>query len=190
MRRYVIASNKPTPTVIYFYFFLMSELMYYRKVLRSNDKALFNTDGDVFFCFFCRWRKGKMLLLASLSCWIIFTLPLGFIQPPATRCIVKKNASTYMLETPMAPKVYKRDVSSVTDFVKYDQEINDFEVPDLSTPVIRRTRRGVRPRFTAGRSPLDVKFASNYNEKQHYNLVMPIYSHIVYTIEVSRRAER
>ncbi|CAH1711732.1 hypothetical protein AGLY_000918 [Aphis glycines] len=129
-----------------------------------------------------RWRKGKMLLLASLSCWIIFTLPLGFIQPPATRCIVKKNASTYMLETPMAPKVYKRDVSSVTDFIKYDQDINDFEVPDLSTPVIRRTR-GVRPRFTAGRSPLDVKFASNYNEKQHYNLVMPIYSHIVYTIE-------
>lgn len=134
--------------------------------------------------FFVRWRKGKMLLLASLSCWIIFTLPLGFIQPPATRCIVKKNASTYMLETPMAPKVYKRDVSSVTDFIKYDQDINDFEVPDLSTPVIRRTR-GVRPRFTAGRSPLDVKFASNYNEKQHYNLVMPIYSHIVYTIEVS-----
>lgn len=139
-----------------------------------------------FFVFFFRWRKGKLLLLASLSCWIIFTLPLGFIQPPATRCIVKKNASTYMLETPMAPRVYKRDVSSVTDFVKYDQDLNDFEVPDLSTPVIRRTR-GLRPRITAGRSPLDVKFASNYNEKQHYNLVMPIYSHIVYTIEVSRR---
>lgn len=136
--------------------------------------------------FFFRWRKGKLLLLASLSCWIIFTLPLGFIQPPATRCIVKKNASTYMLETPMAPRVYKRDVSSVTDFVKYDQDLNDFEVPDLSTPVIRRTR-GLRPKITAGRSPLDVKFASNYNEKQHYNLVMPIYSHIVYTIEVSRR---
>lgn len=129
-----------------------------------------------------------MLLLASLSCWIIFTLPLGFIQPPATRCLVKKNDSIYMLETPMAPKVYKRDVSSVTDFIKYDEEnINDFEVPDLSTPVIRRTR-GVRPRLTAGRSPLDVKFASNYNEKQHYNLVMPIYSHIVYTIEVSQPA--
>lgn len=126
------------------------------------------------------------MLLASLSCWIIFTLPLGFIQPPATRCIVKKNETTYMLETPIVSRaVYKRDVSyAMTDFVKYGEDIDDFEVPDLSTPVIRRTR-GIRPRFTAGRSPLDVKFASNYNEKKHYNLVMPIYSHIVYTTEVS-----
>jgi len=153
--------------------------------LRHNIKCLVIV-RHLRFCghLFGRWRKGKMLLLASLSCWIIFTLPLGFIQPPATRCIVKKNATTYMLETPMAPKLFKRDVSSVTDFIKYDQDINDFEVPDLSTPVIRRTR-GVRPRLTAGLSPLDVKFASNYNEKQHYNLVMPIYSHIVYSIEVS-----
>lgn len=147
----------------------------------TNNRYDFNKSSG-FVC--CRWRKGKMLLLASLSCWIIFTLPLGFIQPPATRCIVKKNDTYYTLETPMAPRLYKRDVSSVTDFSKYGEDINDFEVPDLSTPVIRRTR-GIRPRFTVGRSPLDVKFASNYNQKEHYNLVMPIYSHIVYTIEVS-----
>lgn len=137
------------------------------------------------FYFFSRWRKGKLLLLASLSCWIIFTLPLGFIQPPATRCIVKKNSSSFMLETPIAPRVYKRDVSSATDFVKFDRDTNDFEVPDLSTPVIRRTR-GTRPVIKPGRSPTNVEFASNYNEKQHYNLVVPIYSDIVYTIEVSR----
>lgn len=92
--------------------------------------------------------------------------------------------TTFILETPPNPKLYKRDVSYVTDSIKYDENINDFEVPDLSTPVIRHTR-GIRPRPSAGRSPLDVKFASNYNEKEHYNMVMPIYSHIVYTIEVS-----
>lgn len=136
--------------------------------------------------YVCRWRKGKLLLLASLSCWIIFTLPLGFIQPPATRCIVRKNETTYMLETPMAPRVYKRDVSAV-DLPEPDLSAPDLSASDLSAgPVIVRRTRGARPRLTAGRSPLDVKFASNYNEKKHYNLVMPIYSHIVYTIEVSR----
>jgi len=89
-----------------------------------------------------------------------------------------------MLETPIAPRVYKRDVLSVTDFIKFDQDVNDFEVADLSTPVIRRTR-GTRPTIKPGRSPTNVEFASNYNEKQHYNLVVPIYSDIVYTIEVS-----
>ncbi|VVC44879.1 Hypothetical protein CINCED_3A024019 [Cinara cedri] len=89
-----------------------------------------------------------------------------------------------MLETPTGSRsVYKRDVSyAMTDFAKYGEDDNDLEVPDLSTPIIRRTR-GARPRATVGRSPLDVKFAYNYNEKKHYNLVMPIYSHIVYTIE-------
>lgn len=143
-----------------------------------------------------RWRKGKLLLLASLSCWIIFTLPLGFIQPPATRCIVRKNATTYMLETPMAPRVYKRDVSAA-DLSAADPPAADLSAPEMSAsymsapdlsagPVIVRRTRGARPRLAAGRSPLDVKFASNYNEKKHYNLVMPIYSHIVYTVEVSR----
>ncbi|KAJ8969657.1 hypothetical protein NQ314_001659 [Rhamnusium bicolor] len=30
-----------------------------------------------------RWQKGKILLLASLASWIIFTVPLGSIQPPS-----------------------------------------------------------------------------------------------------------
>lgn len=51
-----------------------------------------------------------MLLLASLSCWIIFTLPLGFIQPPATSCLVKKNHTEYVLETPKVPRILKREV--------------------------------------------------------------------------------
>lgn len=107
--------------------------------------------------------------------------------------MVKINDTYYVLETPVVSRtMYKRDVSYVTtDFAKNgndDNDVNDIEVPDLSTPVIRRTR-GTRPRATAGRSPLDVKFAKNYNEKQHYNLVMPIYSHIVYTTEVSGTAE-
>ncbi|KAL6257414.1 hypothetical protein P5V15_010986 [Pogonomyrmex californicus] len=43
-----------------------------------------------------RWQKGKLLLLASLSCWIIFTLPLGFIQPPPTSCMIRINDTPYL----------------------------------------------------------------------------------------------
>lgn len=46
-----------------------------------------------------RWQKGKILLLASLASWIIFTVPLGSIQPPATSCIEIKNNSAF-LKTP------------------------------------------------------------------------------------------
>ncbi|KAG8224718.1 hypothetical protein J437_LFUL004888, partial [Ladona fulva] len=47
-----------------------------------------------------RTQKGKLLLLASLSCWILFTVPLGFIQPPATSCILRHNHTEYVLRTP------------------------------------------------------------------------------------------
>ena len=49
-----------------------------------------------------------MLLLCSLSCWIIFTLPLGFIQPPVTSCIKLKNGS-WALQTPEVPRMLKRE---------------------------------------------------------------------------------
>ncbi|XP_050421146.1 major facilitator superfamily domain-containing protein 6 isoform X2 [Adelges cooleyi] len=132
-----------------------------------------------------RWRKGKLLLLASLSCWIIFTLPLNFTDPPPTKCLVKINQTTYMLETPnREQRLYKRDVSSV-EFGNAVVDIfyNDTEVADLTMPVIHRTRRGARPRNTAGRSPVGVQFAQNYNQKEHYNLVYPTHSHNVYKIE-------
>ncbi|XP_050543100.1 major facilitator superfamily domain-containing protein 6 isoform X2 [Daktulosphaira vitifoliae] len=132
-----------------------------------------------------RWRKGKLLLLASLSCWIIFTLPLNFTDPPPTKCLVKVNQTTYMLETPNSQKIYKRDLSAVSLFLNesYSNEYNDTEMADLSLPVIHRTRRGIRPRNAAGKSPISVSFASNYNPKEHYNLVYPSHSHNVYQIE-------
>ncbi|XP_023247454.1 major facilitator superfamily domain-containing protein 6 isoform X2 [Copidosoma floridanum] len=58
-----------------------------------------------------RWQKGKQLLLASLSCWIIFTLPLGFIQPPATSCMLYENHTYYLYIPDSDQKIVKRSVS-------------------------------------------------------------------------------
>lgn len=60
-----------------------------------------------------RWQRGKLLLLASLAAWIIFTVPLGSLQPPATSCMEIKN-NTAILKTPevTARLINKRDVAA------------------------------------------------------------------------------
>ncbi|XP_076678331.1 major facilitator superfamily domain-containing protein 6 jef isoform X3 [Andrena cerasifolii] len=62
-----------------------------------------------------RWQKGKVILLASLSCWIIFTLPLGFIQPPATSCMVLRNKTLYLEASSPQQRIVKRS-ASMDDF--------------------------------------------------------------------------
>lgn len=67
---------------------------------------------------FRRWQKGKMLLLASLSAWIIFTLPLGFIQPPATSCMDQSANQSSFLRTPQfAQRMQKRSISEANLFL-------------------------------------------------------------------------
>lgn len=57
-----------------------------------------------------RWRKGKFLLLASLGAWILFTIPLGSVQPPVTSCMEIKN-NTALLKSPQIDEGFlnKRD---------------------------------------------------------------------------------
>lgn len=62
-----------------------------------------------------RWQKGKPILLASLSCWILFTLPLGFIQPPATSCILHKNNTNYLFIPDTNQKIVKRSIKFGTE---------------------------------------------------------------------------
>ncbi|KAL2723687.1 major facilitator superfamily domain-containing protein 6-like isoform X1 [Vespula maculifrons] len=57
-----------------------------------------------------RWQKGKLILLGSLSCWIIFTLPLGFIQPPATSCMVNENYTSFLKASSPGQRIVKRSI--------------------------------------------------------------------------------
>ncbi|XP_020288073.1 major facilitator superfamily domain-containing protein 6 isoform X2 [Pseudomyrmex gracilis] len=87
-----------------------------------------------------RWQKGKIILLASLSCWILFTLPLGFIQPPPTSCMVKSNNNTaYYLE---ASNREQRIVKRSTDLDElYYRENKDEYLEVASNVVFERLRR-------------------------------------------------
>lgn len=123
-------------------------------------------------------KKGKILLLASLSAWIVFTLPLGFIQPPATSCIQRFNESYYELRTPEVPRLLKRSVDNLRELI--DDPINN--------EVHIRTRRAVRPVSEAGVSPLSVSYANNYDEQKQRNWVSPLFSSIVYQTDDIQKA--
>ena len=80
---------------------------------------------------FRRWQKGKMIFLASLSCWIIFTLPLAFMQPPATSCLVIRNGTAYLEAPNPKTRIVKRS-ATLDDF--YHQ--NDEECLEIADNVV------------------------------------------------------
>lgn len=123
-------------------------------------------------------KKGKLMLLASLSAWIIFTLPLGFIQPPATSCIQRYNDSYYELRTPEVPRILKRSVDNLQELI----EDNDEQT------AMNRQRRAVRPVSEAGISPLGVGYVNNFNERLNKDWVSPLFSSIVYRTDDIHKA--
>lgn len=51
------------------------------------------------------------MLLCSLAAWVIFNVPIGFIRPPPTSCLVY-NSSGFFIETPKMSKLVKRSISN------------------------------------------------------------------------------
>ncbi|XP_035824666.1 uncharacterized protein LOC101863419 [Aplysia californica] len=48
-----------------------------------------------------KWRRGKEMLLFALLCWIVFTMAIAFVQPPAHKCL-KSNGTHNVLEGPIS----------------------------------------------------------------------------------------
>nr|XP_027235101.1 major facilitator superfamily domain-containing protein 6-like isoform X2 [Penaeus vannamei] len=53
-----------------------------------------------------RFQRGKLMLLCSVSAWIVFTLAIGFVQPPATSCVVF-NGTHHILKEAYATLNFK-----------------------------------------------------------------------------------
>lgn len=85
-----------------------------------------------------RWQKGKLILLASLSCWIIFTLPLGFIQPPPTSCLVYDSNNSAWLKASIKEQRMKR--STNLDEMYYPANEDEY-LEVASNVVFERLRR-------------------------------------------------
>lgn len=129
-----------------------------------------------------------MLLLASLTSWILFTLPIGFIQPPATSCVQAYNNTAFRLTDPQvtSPRIHKRSIGNedaLSDLSDVLAAIDN----NNSNDTLKRTRRDA-PWVDAGISPIAVNYATNYNVKKHKNWVSPLFSSIVYTYDDIQKA--
>lgn len=124
-----------------------------------------------------------MLLLASLASWILFTLPLGFIQPPATSCITSFNSTSFQLTKPQvqSPRIHKRSIDGKTVHGLSDLDKALESINNQTDTLLKRARRSAPPIFDAGISPIDVSYAENFIPKIHKTWVSPLFSSIVYT---------
>lgn len=90
--------------VFYFFFYSAYGSLYpllpvYYKQLGMSPSQSGLLVGIRYFIEFCsapfwgvvadRFRKGKIVLLFSLLCWVLFNLGIGFVKPATLRCIPK-----------------------------------------------------------------------------------------------------
>lgn len=106
------------------------------------------------------------MLLLSLSCWILFTLPIGYLQPPARNCL-KQYGNKVKLELPSTSFLFN---DPTKDKVLPTMDPNDNVSGVFLTPA------------DVGKSPLRVIDTTNPNVE---NLVSPLFSSVVYRIEVN-----
>ncbi|NWX86402.1 MFSD6 protein, partial [Nothoprocta pentlandii] len=90
--------------VFYFFFYAAYGSLYpllpvYYKQLGMSPSQSGLLVGIRYFIEFCsapfwgvvadRFRKGKIVLLFSLLCWVLFNLGIGFVRPATLRCVPK-----------------------------------------------------------------------------------------------------
>ena len=135
-----------------------------------------------------RLKKGKVLLLASIGCWIFFTLPVGFIQPAPTSCLAMRNDTYFELRTPQVTRGrMKREVGASSLAAQLEESFSNMK-GGLDT--YTRVARAAKPLSLSGQSPVSVDYANNFDAKKNKGWVSPEYSSIVYKIEVNVRQRK
>ncbi|XP_065567163.1 major facilitator superfamily domain-containing protein 6-like isoform X2 [Artemia franciscana] len=149
-----------------------------------------------------RFRKGKLILLCSLAAWIVFNVPLGFIHPPTTSCLIY-NVTTdqYFIDIPKNKVLRKRDIHHASSWDEtsplmsvsqqelaklrdlYHQRSMDVELGMHRFVRIKREDPFAQPKpnHVIGKSPYSVDFAINYDPKDHKNYVSPTFSYTIFT---------
>lgn len=136
----------------------------------------------------------------SLGSWILFTFPLGSIQPEPVGCLRKVNISHVIIDPPEPVSVTFNKREALPEEY-YDDEQgdttgdNEYILPPVAlplqsppatasdedyddTPHVRSKRYIPRPK--PGISPLKVTYAINYDKKENKNWVSPSYSSQVF----------
>ncbi len=124
-----------------------------------------------------RLQKGKIMMLLSLACWIIFTQPIGHIHPPVVSCKFY-NGSKVFLQQPLNNDRRKRSLSP-EEAVEIEPPramplvATDNLDPALTLPEVR-DRRNVNLQdakwqegYVVGKSPQVIDFS---DEQMHHKI--------------------
>ncbi|KAF2359440.1 Major facilitator superfamily associated domain [Trinorchestia longiramus] len=134
-----------------------------------------------------KFRKGKIMLLAAVFAWIIFTLSIGFVQPPATAC-VKDNGTHEILFRAFSNESKAQNMRGLANLDTEDssgrrmpaaEEEGDKEDTSLLTRM--RKFNFWPPNHVVGKSPIVLKHVVNYHEFGNAkDWISPPFSSIVY----------
>lgn len=87
-----------------------------------------------------RYRKGKIFLIISIICWILFTLGVGFIKPPVKYCLVHNDTNIFLDSVvdysaikPIENKAPKNILISGGGSVISKRSADDSNYPDLGS---------------------------------------------------------
>ncbi|RUS83768.1 hypothetical protein EGW08_008474, partial [Elysia chlorotica] len=116
-----------------------------------------------------KWRRGKEMLLFALLCWIVFTLAIAFVKPPAHKCLAFNGTHNILEETlsnrrrhSLVPRRFSRKVLSVQ---------NAHLESNIHKEQGRFRRRPYKP---------DVSKIANVNSSDIRGLVFNMHSTVVY----------
>lgn len=138
-----------------------------------------------------RFRKGKMMLLFSLFSWIIFTLALAFIHPPASSCVTF-NTTHHILYHPDAER--SKRSANFDNYLAVNEIVMEADAEDNKTeewePYQRYRRQKEKynrhsspPNYVIGKSPNSLEYTLNYDKEHHTSYISPPFSSIVYRWE-------
>lgn len=155
-----------------------------------------------------RFNKGKILLMASMFSWIVFTCAMAYIRPPATACVTF-NETHHILFTPysdesdndfeMSITPQRRDRRASEEENLQSHDLNAI-LPDQNEDLIehrakKRVKRGSTnsrtnanrhrppPAHVIGKSPIPIDYTLNFNKDIHASYVSPPFSTVVYKWE-------
>ncbi|XP_060636517.2 major facilitator superfamily domain-containing protein 6 isoform X2 [Anolis sagrei] len=115
--------------VFYFFFYAAYGSLYpllpvYYKQLGMTPSQSGLLVGIRYFIEFCsapfwgvvadRFKKGKVVLLFSLLCWVLFNLGIGFVKPATLRCVPKFPVPVHPTNASHFPATTPQNVSSLT----------------------------------------------------------------------------
>ena len=138
-----------------------------------------------------RFQAGKVLLLLSLACWIVFTVPVYYIHPPVVSCKIW-NHSQYQLMEPDYMAAMERDKRSADH--RWPVLSSEPEVMDQLSHIyidevepVKRSKRDIyqdykwAPGYLVGNSPYRINFNDSHRDYEKRSVwVTPSFSNEVF----------